>query len=170
MEGKELIEFIRINSQFKKIIITGPGASGKDFLKEKLLNFGLTYNLIYTTRPKRNGEIDGKDYIFIDEDTFKFNYFHKFIDVQEFNGWFYGISEDFYNKKFSILVPKTIEKLTKDNRKDYFIIYLDIPEEIRRSRIEKRNDADSVQRRINADKEMFKGFDNYDLLITNPIF
>jgi len=49
-------------------------------------------------------------------------------------------------------------------------VYLDIPEEIRYKRLSKRSDADSVNRRMSADKKDFEGFTDYDLVITNPSF
>ncbi len=51
--------------------LIGKSSSGKDSLYEAILNsnLGLTPLLLYTTRPKRDGEIDGKDYHFVSEDT-----------------------------------------------------------------------------------------------------
>jgi hypothetical protein len=45
-----------------------------------------------------------------------------------------------------------------------------MPEEIRKQRLLLRSDADSVDRRIEADEAYFKDFSNFDLIINNPIF
>ena len=47
-----------------KIILVGKGASGKDHLRKILEGRGFTYGISYTTRPPREGEIDGQDYYF----------------------------------------------------------------------------------------------------------
>ena len=56
----------------KKIIITSPGAGGKNFLidyldKVKNLKLGISY----TTRPPRFNEVDGVHYHFISKELFK---------------------------------------------------------------------------------------------------
>lgn len=50
--------------------LLGKSASGKDTLYRKLMadpSLGLKAVVMYTTRPKRKGETEGKDYHFIDE-------------------------------------------------------------------------------------------------------
>lgn len=54
--------------------LLGKSASGKDTLYQKLIedpSLNLKPVILYTTRPKREGETDGKDYHFIDEDRLK---------------------------------------------------------------------------------------------------
>jgi len=55
----------------KRIILVGKAASGKDHLRKRFESRGFKYAVSYTTRPPREGEIDGKDYIFISEDESK---------------------------------------------------------------------------------------------------
>ena len=54
----------------KRIILVAKGAGGKDHLRKRFEKQGFTYAVSYTTRPPREGEVDGKDYIFISEDEF----------------------------------------------------------------------------------------------------
>ena len=49
-----------------KIIIVGPGGSGKDFLRKKMVEKGFSYGISFTSRPPRKGEEEGKDYFFRD--------------------------------------------------------------------------------------------------------
>jgi dephospho-CoA kinase len=52
-----------------------------------------------------------------------------------------------------------------------FVIYLDIPQKVRRERLGERNDKnDSVERRISADIEQFRNFSDFDCKITNENF
>jgi guanylate kinase len=156
-----------------RIILVGKAASGKDHLRKKFENRGFKYAVSYTTRPPRPGEINGKDYIFISEEDFK-----AMIDRDEwyewvsFNEWKYGTSKDqFYNDDLFIMTPTGSSHITEEDRKDSMIIYLDMPMDKRIQRLTERvMPGDSIQRRILADEEDFKDFNNYDIRITNDDF
>lgn len=155
-----------------RIIIVGRGGSGKDFLKKKYENANFTTAISHTTRPRRSNEIYGRDYFYVTETAFR-----QFIangDLQEFdqfNGWFYGTSlYEWNSSQIFIKTPRGVEKIDKDDRKNCLIIYLDIAEDIRRERLLKRQDADDVERRIQADERDFKDFKDYDVRIDNPFF
>jgi guanylate kinase len=53
----------------KLYVLMGKSASGKDTVYQRLLNDALNLKpvVLYTTRPRRLGEEDGKDYYFVDE-------------------------------------------------------------------------------------------------------
>lgn len=77
------------------VVISGPGGVGKDTLIEKLLaqDPRLRYSVSYTTRPRRDYEVEGEHYSFVDEPTF-----HKLLAAEELlehstiNGNLYGTS------------------------------------------------------------------------------
>jgi len=53
-------------------VISGPSGAGKSTLRELLLRqLNLTYSISATTRPPRNNERDGVDYLFMSEDLFQ---------------------------------------------------------------------------------------------------
>lgn len=159
----------------EKLIIVGASGSGKDYLLRGLISKNLKYNPKLTTRPKRLLEKEGIDYNFIDKPKFE-----KLIESNEIKvyqhitdlDWYYAItSENFNNNQLFIMTPHEISTIEIEDRKKCFIVYLDIEEEVRRSRISRRNDNnDSVERRINSDREDFKNFRDYDLRITDPDF
>lgn len=150
-----------------KIIIVGPGGSGKDFLRKKFTSRGFSYGVSFTSRPPREGEIEGIDYFFRDEDFFEQNK-EIFLEIQKFNGWFYGISKgEFEAKDIFILSPSGLKCLSKKDRERSMVIYLNPDIEIRRERINQRNDADSTERRMIADDKDFFEFSDYDMLIQN---
>jgi guanylate kinase len=156
----------------KRIIIVGKGGSGKDYLKDKFIKHGFTRSISFTTRPKRENEIDTLDYHFIEEEVFlRMIELNCFQEYDNFNGWYYGTDNiTWESNNIFIKTPKGVSKISKEDRKTCFIIYLDIPENIIFERISKRKDADSAQRRIEADRIDFDNFTDFDLRITNPDF
>ena len=172
-----ILNFIKRNRflsmKLEKIILVGPAASGKDYVCKYLKDKGLRKSITYTTRPCRDKEEDDKDYHFIDDKQFnQMINENKFYEWDNFIGWFYGSSsEDFVNSQLFIKTPKGVSRLDSEDRKKCFIVYLDIPEDIIRERLNGRNDSnDSNERRIMSDKEDFKDFTDYDLRITDPTF
>jgi guanylate kinase len=50
-------------------IITGPSGVGKNTIINELSNhINIHFSISHTTRLKRDGEIDGKDYLYVTED------------------------------------------------------------------------------------------------------
>lgn len=156
-----------------KIILVGKAASGKDFIKRKLEVKGFRAGVSHTTRPSRPGEVDGVDYHFVDEVKFiEMIGNNEFIEYMEFNGWFYGQTENDFNSSDVMIMSKDgLDMLPEEYRKQCIVIYLDIPMEERLKRLESRNDNnDSIERRVRTDEEQFAGFTDYEIRITNPDF
>jgi len=78
----------------KLLTLTGPSCSGKTtLLNELVANHGFTGLTSHTTRPPREGEIDGVDYYFVDEHQFqKLKMRNELIENVNFNGYHYGVS------------------------------------------------------------------------------
>lgn len=154
----------------KKIIIVGPGGSGKDYLRRIMVDRGFTYGVSHTSRPPRGGEEEGKDYYFRDIKFFEDNQ-DMFLELQTFNGWKYGISKkEFEEKDIFILSPAGLRSISKEIREKSFVIYVNPGSEIRLERLHARNDADDVERRYIADIRDFFNFSDYDIMITNEDF
>ena len=156
----------------KRIIIAGKGGSGKDYLVKLMRERDFTYSVSHTSRPPREGELDGVDYYFISRDqALEMADRNNFYEWVEFNGWIYGTSINEFNRaNLFIMTPSGIVKLKPEDRKESLIIFIDISELILRERLQLRNDADKSERRINADREDFKNFSDFDCIITNPNF
>jgi guanylate kinase len=86
--------------------------------------------------------------------------------------WNYGITKEAYeNSQLFIMTPYELSKLPEEINKNCFKVFLKIDEDVRRSRITKRNDrSDSVERRIVSDRKDFENFTDYDLRISDPDF
>lgn len=158
----------------KRVIICGKAGSGKDYLRKKWQTRGFHYTPSYTTRPLRPGEVNGVEYFFVNEQEFQEKKAQGwFYETVVFNQWYYGTSnEQFYQTSdLLIMTPSGVKQLKEQDRKLSFIIYLDIPLEVRKQRLLTRQDvADKVERRIQADEQDFANFQDYDLHITNANF
>lgn len=159
----------------KRLILVGNAAAGKDHARkicEQWLD--LPYQVSYTTRPPRNEETNGFDYFFIENSKFKEMIKEEsWYEYVVFNGWYYGTTkEQFYTEgSVFIMTPTGLSNVSKQDRKESLVIYLNINEEIRKTRMHERaGNADSVERRILADRKDFKDFTDYDVQINNPYF
>lgn len=139
-----------------------------------MIELGLNKSITYTTRPKRESEVDGDVYHFISNEKF-----NEMIENDEFyeydvflNDWYYGSTkEDWENCNLFIKTVKGVNSIREEDRKGCFVVYLDIDEGIRYERLMERNDNnDSSERRIQSDKRDFNYFDNFDLRIRDEKF
>ncbi|MCK4682500.1 guanylate kinase [Candidatus Bipolaricaulota bacterium] len=53
-------------------VVCGPSGAGKNSVIERVMQIlpGLSYSVSYTTRPRRSGEVNGKDYYYITHQEF----------------------------------------------------------------------------------------------------
>lgn len=166
----------------KKLIIIGPSGSGKDYLVNKLNESGLKSAIKCTTRPMRVGEKSGITYNYLTDNEFKesiekdeFITYESFEITSKFDKketWHYGIKySEFESSEVLIMTPSEFKSLNESIRKKLFVVFLDINREIRKTRLEKRNDSnDSIDRRLSADDIDFNINIDYDLKVTNPKF
>lgn len=171
-----------MNSKKEKCIIIGPSGSGKDYLMRKLVEKGLKGCLKMTTRPQRKNETQCITYNFVNDNQFtELIKENKFLAYQKFNvtpenketeTWYYGVTkEEFENSQVLIMTPGEFENITPEQRKGCFVVYLDIDRKTRESRLFKREDKnDSIKRRLDADEQDFKDFNDYDLKVRDPEF
>lgn len=86
-------------------VVSGPSGSGKTTLAHSVLKHqGLKQKLVrsisFTTRPKRSGERDGRDYFFITEDEFlKSRRQKKILEWTKYLGYYYATSRDFVERE-----------------------------------------------------------------------
>jgi guanylate kinase len=157
----------------KRVILVGKSAAGKDHARKISENLiGAKYAVSYTTRPPREGEVHGQDYWFMTKEEFE-EMIEKdmWYEHVQFNGWYYGTTkEQFYGDcNLFIMTPVGLSHVSDKDRGESAVIYFDMPEEVRRVRmIARQGNADSVDRRIEADRIDFENFDDYDFAIKNP--
>ena len=161
------------------VVISGPGGVGKDTLIEKLLQRDdrLRYSVSYTTRPRRDYEVDGEHYSFVDRPTFKRLIAEgELLEHATINGHLYGTSgrrlDDARADGHDVIVKIDVHGAEQMRRKrpDAIYIFIRPPsmEELLRRRIERGTEtAREIQARQRlAALEM--GFaDRYDHVVVN---
>lgn len=155
-----------------KIAIVGPGASGKDHLRQKFQDRGFRFGVSCTTRPPRIGEKNGRDYYFLTEEQFdQLVADGHMVEWQEFNNWKYGLSTTEWEKcDIMILNAEAVDLLEPKYRDRLFVMYMDIDRDVRLERLRARTDFDNPERRIMEDDKQFRNFSNFDCRITNEDF
>ena len=154
-----------------RIILIGKGGSGKDFFKSFLKQKGYILDVSHTSRPAREGEVHGEDYIFVEKDHFESSIeIGRFYEYAFFNNNYYGTTNrSWHNSDIFIMETEGLSKVSDADLANSIVVYFDIDEDVLRSRLEARSDSnDTVERRIERDKIDFKNFNGFDIRVTNP--
>src|SRR5690554_206551 len=89
---------MKLNQRGLLVVISGPSGVGKGTVRKALFdipNHDLVYSVSMTTRPPRDGEVDGVDYYFVSKEEFlKRIEEDKFLEWAEFVGNYYGTPKD----------------------------------------------------------------------------
>ncbi len=162
----------------KLFIITGPSAAGKTTVAEKLLqrkSLKLKKFTTCTTRVKRPGEINGRDYHFLDVKTFT-----KAIQNQEMIEWskvygnYYGsrrtdLMKALQGSKHVLIIVdaqgvKKFQKIIPDS----CVIFIDTSKTALIKRLKTRgSDARDIAKRINKYEKDIKAKKSADIVILN---
>ena len=146
----------------KILAIYGMSAAGKDtFLNHLSNNFDLNKILLTTSRPPREKEIDGVDYLFKKKKDILRD--DNFLWPIDYNNWIYAIAkESIMNDKINVGVFNTywMKKLFEDNDEHFDLMAIEVSASdkdrlMRSLRREKNPDYDEICRRFLADKQDF---------------
>ena len=134
------------------IEIIGKNGAGKSYLANELYHLGFKRNVGYTTRPMRNGEINGIDYFFITKEEFeKYIFYDDFIEYKIRNGFYYGILKNNISNN-TIFVSGDTKKIEEATGYNISKFYVDCDLPIRYSRVLLRNDiSKNVYNRFHAE-------------------
>ena len=158
------------------IALLGKTCSGKNTILERLLREhpNLEKLITYTTRPCRNGEVDGIDYNFISDEEFD-NLDFLEIFVAE-NGWKYGSIlkddnfmelfesrgslDEYYKNHILIITPSALLNYSRVF-KNFLSIYISVDEEtiIHRQAVRGDNFVEAIRRR-KSDEVDFQNLEN----------
>lgn len=164
----------------KLFCVVGKSCSGKStILNDVLSKLDIPVLLSNTTRPKRDNEIDGVDYNFVDMSTFDEDY--KLENILEYDCFRIDSLKEtwvYYTKKSDLLLPTTSQiKIVsptglsqlmgnKELRDNIVSIYIDCPDKLRQKRYLSRSiSPDNMNERFKRDEKAFEHlFTDYIIL------
>ncbi|MFA6081953.1 MAG: guanylate kinase [Patescibacteria group bacterium] len=147
----------------KLIILSGPGGCGKDTIIERLLkerNLKLSKLVNATSRPKREGEIDGENYHFVSKEQFQKMIENRDLleyEVMSATGQFYGTLKNALEnqlQKSDVVcnkMPVGALELKKYFSTDCITIFIDADDIELRQRLSesiRKNSTDDIEKRI----------------------
>lgn len=154
--------------KFKVVALFGPSGCGKDTIKKSIVQSTWWHGIVpSTTRPKRQGEQNGKEYFFLTNEDFAEEVLNgNMIEAAEFNNWFYGTSisalqENVIN--IGVFNPVGLEIIMETPQLDVLPIYIHADDKVRLQRSldrETNPDCSEICRRFLADKKDFENLVN----------
>lgn len=153
-----------MNTLKKIFAIQGFTSSGKDTIAKRIskeLNIPILVS--HTTRPPRNGEINGVSYHFVNDNFFNENEFlEERLYNTEYGVWKYGLHQsELEDKPYSLFIVdrQGYEKLQEKLGEDKLIsIFIEVSEEELKRRNKLRGDCPKeFSRRLKSDIEEFRG-------------
>ncbi|MBQ7994664.1 MAG: guanylate kinase [Bacilli bacterium] len=164
------------------IILSGPSGVGKGATREKIMannDLKLFYSISMTTREKRPGEVDGKDYFFVSKEEFERNVKNgNLLEHNTFVGNSYGTPKD---KVFELMeqgknvlleidvngAMQVFEKLGHDLPVSIFLMPPSLKELEDRIRGRSTETEKAIEERLNRARKEIKEKDNYKYVVVN---
>ena len=135
-------------------IITGPSGVGKNTIIEAMsTDLDFYFSVSHTTRPQREGEVEGKDYHFVTEEEFKSLVDDNLmIEYEQYGGFYYGTSKKEILKESNIILldleVNGATKLLSEND-DFIGIFIDIDDNELVKRLKNRgHDENFINKRM----------------------
>ena len=174
-------EFLLIKNSRKSgklLVVSGPSGVGKSTITNRLRTdqrFWISVSV--TTRSIRTGEVDGIDYIFVDENEFnQMIKDNQFLEWADFAGSKYGtpkkaVDEALQNGKNVILeIELNGARQVRKNSKEAILIFIEPPswEELTNRLINRGTESEqSTQARLDRAKEELLAAEEFDYVVVN---
>ena len=171
--------YLEIKSKNFCIVLSSPSGAGKTSISKKLLQKDrkLALSISCTTRPRRKGEINKKDYIFITDDEFKKQLKKgSFLEQASVFGYRYGTLmqtvNNFFKKKRDVLFDidwQGFQQLKQSgmNVVGIFILPPNKKELVRRLKSRGRDTSVEVKKRMSLAQSEISHFPEYDYVVIN---
>ncbi len=162
----------------KLIVFSGPSGCGKTTLVKRVIaeSDNLAFSVSFTTRKKRDSEIDGKDYYFVTEDEFKHMIKKRaFVEWAQVHEHYYGTSFHEIEKKKTqngIILDVDIQgaRQIKKYEPKAQLIFIFPPEfQELKKRLFLRGDEteESIEKRLAVAKKEIQSYAEFDFVIIN---
>lgn len=165
----------------KGILITfsGPSGSGKDTILNKLIEKrdDVKISISMTTRQKRNGEVDGKHYYFVNREYFEKKILaNSMLECAEYNGNLYGTPKEPVDEMLkagnAVILEIEVQGAEKIRKlyPDVVSVFL-MPPSVRvlEERLRGRNteDEETINHRLVIAREEIRRASEYDYIVVN---
>lgn len=160
-------------------IVSAPSGAGKTTICQKLTELfpDIRHSISYTTRLQRNGEVNDRDYTFVNESEFlKMAEAGEFVEWAKVHGNLYGTSKrrlkEMMDQGISVVLDIDTQgaKQIRGCYDDGVYIFILPPSiETLRERLEKRmsNSPDEIELRMKRAADEIREYKNYDYVIVN---
>jgi guanylate kinase len=161
------------------IVISAPSGAGKTTLVRRLMDSlsGLKFSVSTTTRPRRRGEKNGRDYVFVSRQRFKrMIAAAQFVEWADVFGHFYGTSwkqlraaqEAGYDVILDIDVQGHRQvRMQLPEAVSVFILPPSFRELERRLRQRHSDSSEAIARRLSEARKEIRHWPEYDYLVVN---
>ncbi len=159
--------------------MSGPSGAGKTTIVKGALSEleDVEFSISYTTRPQRKGEMNGKDYFFIDEKDFRALIEKgEFLEWQEVHGHLYGTSKHYVHSKMrsgiNVLLDIDVKgamSIKRQVKDDVFVFVAPPSFKELKERLVKRHteNQEDLKKRIEDAKHELSQISEFDYLIVN---
>jgi guanylate kinase len=165
--------------QGRLIVVSGPSAAGKSTLiraaREAIPE--LAYSVSATTRNPREGEVDGRDYVFLSREEFeKWIEEGRFLEWAEYSGNLYGTPEErveeFLENGRSVILEVELQgaRQVRQGRPDAVMVFVRAPSlEETRKRLEGRatEDLEALEARMTTALSEVSAREEFDYEVVN---
>jgi guanylate kinase len=170
---------LEIKSKNFCIVLSSPSGAGKTSISKKILQKDnkISLSISCTTRPKRKGEINKKDYIFLSEENFQKQIKNgDFLEFASVFGYRYGTLRQtvnrFFNKKRDVLFDidwQGYQQLKQSGMEvvGIFILPPNKKELIRRLKNRGRDTTEEMKKRMSLAQDEISHFPEYDYVVVN---
>lgn len=171
---------MKLNERGLLVVLSGPSGVGKGTVRKALFDLeghDLVYSTSMTTRPPRNGEIEGEDYYFVSKEEFERRIkADAFLEWAEFVGHYYGtpkdkIDEELKRGKEVVLEIEVQGALqVREKAPDGVFIFIAPPnkEALYRRLLRRGTEStDTIQKRMDKAEREFPLAHKYDYIVVN---
>ena len=171
--------YLEVKSKNFCIVLSSPSGAGKTSISKKLLQKDrkLSLSISCTTRPRRKGEVNKKDYIFVSDEDFKKQIKKgNFLEQASVFGYRYGTLaqtvSNFFKKKRDVLFDidwQGFQQLKQSGMGvvGIFILPPNKKELIRRLKKRGRDTSEEMKKRMSLAQDEISHFPEYDYVVVN---
>ncbi len=171
---------MKLNEHGLLVVISGPSGVGKGTVRKALFEMeghDLVYSISMTTRPKREGEVDGADYFFVSVEEFERRIKEgKFLEYAKFVGNYYGTPKDKIDEQLAKGKEVVLEievqgaNQVREKAKDAVFIFIAPPsrDSLYRRLIRRGTENNkAIQKRMDKANREFPLAHQYDYIVVN---